>query len=326
MTYLVTGGAGFIGSHLCETLLGRGEQVIALDNFNDYYDPQRKRRNIAALLGRPGFTLWEGDLRDPAGLQALFERHRPSHIAHLAGMANPRYSIQYPLLYSDVNVGGTVNLWECAARGGVRAFVQASTSSVYGASPTPWTETTATDRPLSPYAATKKAAEVLCYTFHYQTGIPTRVVRFFTVYGPKGRPDMTPSIFVEAMRRGQPITLFNGGEGVYRDWTYIDDIVSGVVATLDSDLPYEIFNLGNSQPVMLRSFIDTLQAITGMEAIINPQPLPAADPSITFADTSKARSLLGWAPTTDIEVGLERYWEWYLAEQANGSSTSKETA
>jgi UDP-glucuronate 4-epimerase len=318
MTYLVTGGAGFIGSHLCEALLRRGEQVVALDNFNDYYDPRRKRRNIAPLLERQGFTLWEGDLRDLESLKALFAQHQLTHIAHLGGMANPRYSMQFPMLYETVNVGGTINLWECVASSKVKAFVQASTSSVYGLSPTPWTETTSTDRPLSPYAATKKAAEVLGYTFHYQHGIPTRIVRFFTVYGPKGRPDMTPSLFVEAMRRNQPITLFNGGEGVYRDWTYIDDIVSGVIAALDTDLPFEIFNLGNSQPVMLRSFIDTLQAITGLPVTINAQPLPAADPPITYADTSKAKALLNWAPTTDIESGLERYWEWYQAEQTNG--------
>lgn len=317
MSYLVTGGAGFIGSHLCEALLRRGESVIALDNFNDYYDPQRKRRNIAPLLDHPHFQLWEGDLRDLANVQAMFERHHPTHIAHLAGMANPRYSLRYPQLYADVNVTGTINLWECAARGKVRAFVQASTSSVYGAAPTPWSETTPTDRPLSPYAATKKAAEVLGYTFHYQTQIPTRIVRFFTVYGPKGRPDMTPSLFVDAMRRNQPITLFNGGEGVYRDWTYIDDIVRGIIAALDTDLPFEIFNLGNSQPIMLRIFIDLLQAITGMTAQINAQPLPTADPTITYADTTKAQTLLGWTPTTDIESGLERYWQWFQAERFN---------
>lgn len=317
MTYLVTGGAGFIGSHLCETLLRRGEQVVAFDNFNDYYDPRRKRRNVAPLLEQAGFSLWEGDLRDLESLQALFEQHKPTHIAHLGGMANPRYSMQHPLLYEAVNVGGTINLWECVARSKAQAFVQASTSSVYGLSPTPWSETTSTDRPLSPYAATKKAAEVLCYTFHYQYQVPTRIVRFFTVYGPKGRPDMTPTLFVEAMRRNKPITLFNGGEGVYRDWTYIDDIISGVVAALDTTLQFEVFNLGNSQPVMLRSFIDTLQAVSGLSAVINAQPLPSADPPITFADTHKAHSMLNWSPTTDIETGLERYWEWYQAEQAN---------
>ena len=316
MTYLVTGGAGFIGSHLCEALLRRGEQVVALDNFNDYYDPRRKRRNVAPLLERQGFALWEGDLRDRDSLQGLFARHQPTHIAHLGGMANPRYSMQHPLLYEAVNVAGTINLWECASKGATKAFVQASTSSVYGLSPTPWTENTSTDRPLSPYAATKKAAEVLGYTFHYQYRIPTRIVRFFTVYGPKGRPDMTPSLFVEAMRRNQPITLFNGGEGVYRDWTFIDDIVAGVLAALDTDLAFEVFNLGNSQPVMLRSFIDTLQAVTGLPVTINAQPLPAADPPITYADISKAQALLNWAPVTDIESGLERYWEWYQAEEA----------
>ncbi|MFD3166494.1 GDP-mannose 4,6-dehydratase [Herpetosiphon sp. NSE202] len=314
MTYLVTGGAGFIGSHLCETLLQRGERVIAFDNFNDYYSPERKRRNVADLLKHPNFVLWEGDLRDPASLLALFEHHRPSHVAHLAGMANPRYSLQHPALYSAVNVEGSVNVWQAAIKYGIQAFVQASTSSVYGLAPTPWHEALATDQPLSPYAATKKAAELLAYTFHYQSQIPTRVVRFFTVYGPKGRPDMTPTIFVEAMRKQEPIVLYNGGVDVYRDWTYVDDIVSGVIAVLDSDRAFDIFNLGNSTPVMLRSFIDTLQAITGIEAIIEAKPLSSADPPITFADTSKAQQLLGWKPTTDIEDGLERYWHWYKSE------------
>ncbi len=311
MTYLVTGGAGFIGSHLSEALLLRGEKVVVLDNFNDYYSPQRKRQNIARLLEQPNFVLWEGDFRDRETLAALWDQHRPTHIAHLGGMANPRYSLQHPALYSAVNVEGSVNLWEQAIRHETRAFVQASTSSVYGLAPTPWTEETPTDRPLSPYAATKKAAEVLAYTFHYQYQIPARIVRFFTVYGPRGRPDMTPTLFVDAMRAKRPITLFNGGEGVYRDWTYIADIVAGVLAALDCDLPFEIFNLGNSQPVMLRTFIDMLEEITGMQAQIESQPLPAADPPITFADTSKAQRLLGWQPHTSLIDGLSHYWEWY---------------
>ncbi len=314
MTYLVTGGAGFIGSHLCETLLARGEQVVALDNFNDYYSPERKRKNVASLLEHKRFSLWEGDLRDAESLKALFAEHKPSHVAHLAGMANPRYSIKHPELYAAVNVEGSVNLWQAAMPYGLKAFVQASTSSVYGLSPTPWREDMNTDRPLSPYAATKKASELLAYTFHYQTQIPTRIVRFFTVYGPKGRPDMTPSLFVDAMRQHKPIVLYNGGEHVYRDWTYVSDIVAGVIKVLDSNYPYEVFNLGNSTPVMLRSFIDTLQAITGMNAIIDAQPLPPADPPITYADTTKAKKLLNWQPTTDVEDGLERYWHWYKTE------------
>ncbi|MEN9936080.1 MAG: hypothetical protein RLZZ387_2659 [Chloroflexota bacterium] len=314
MRYLVTGGAGFIGSHLCDALLARGEEVICLDNFNDYYSPARKRRNVAGNLGRPGYTLVEADFRDQAALAEVFATHRPEKVAHLGAMAGPRPSMERPELYEDVNVRGTLNLLHLAGRTGARGFVLASTSSVYGMSPTPWSEESPSDRPLSYYAATKKAAEVVAYTAHNQYGTPTRVVRFFTVYGPRGRPDMTPSLFVEPMRAGRPITLFNGGVGVYRDWTYVDDIVAGVVAALDADLPYEVFNLGNSSPVELRSFISALEGVTGLRALIEPRPLPPADPPTTYADVGKARRVLGFDPRTSVEQGLARFWEWYQRE------------
>jgi UDP-glucuronate 4-epimerase len=314
MRYLVTGGAGFIGSHLADALLARGDEVICVDNFNDYYDPARKRRNIAGASANPRYTLVESDFRDMATMQQVFATHRPERVAHIGAMAGPRPSVERPTLYEEVNVRGTVNLLELAAKHGVQGFAFASTSSVYGAAPTPWTEDLATDRPLSPYAATKKAAEVLAYTFHYLYKMPTRVVRFFTVYGPRGRPDMTPYVFVDAMIKNKPITLYNGGEGVYRDWTYVDDIVAGVVAALDSDLPFEIFNLGNSSPVQLRDFIATLERVTDLEARIDSKPLPAADPPITYANVDKARRLLGFDPKTPVEQGLERFWAWYQAE------------
>jgi UDP-glucuronate 4-epimerase len=314
MRYLVTGGAGFIGSHLADTLLARGDEVICVDNFNDYYSPARKRRNIAGALAQPGYTLVEGDFRDPAAMAQLFATHRPERIAHIGAMAGPRPSVERPLLYEDVNVRGTVNLLDLAHRHGVQGFVLASTSSVYGQAPTPWSEDLATDRPLSPYAATKKAAEVLAYTFHYLHKLPTRVVRFFTVYGPRGRPDMTPYLFVDAMLKRKPITLFNGGIGVYRDWTYVDDIVAGVVAALDSDIPFDTFNLGNSSPVQLCDFIALLEQVTDLEAIVDNQPLPAADPPITYANVEKARRLLGFQPTTWLEQGLAQFWAWYQAE------------
>jgi UDP-glucuronate 4-epimerase len=314
MRYLVTGGAGFIGSHLADHLLARGDEVICLDNFNDYYAPARKRRNIAAALTKPGYTLVEGDFRDQEQMQQLFATHRPQRIAHLGAMAGPRPSVQRPLLYEEVNVRGTVNLLDLARQHGCEGFVLASTSSVYGQAPTPWTEDLATDRPLSPYAATKKAAEVLAYTFHYLYQMPTRVVRFFTVYGPRGRPDMTPYVFVDAMMQRKPITLFNGGEGVYRDWTYVDDIVAGVIAALDSDISFDIFNLGNSSPVQLRDFISLLEQVTDLEAIIDSKPLPAADPPITYANVDKARQLLGFAPQTSMQQGLENFWAWYQDE------------
>jgi UDP-glucuronate 4-epimerase len=315
MRYLITGGAGFIGSSLADALLARGDQVICLDNFNPYYDPARKRRNVAAALDRPGYTLVEGDFRDQALLEQIFAEHRPEALAHLGGMANPRYSVDHPHLYTDVNVRGSLNLFELAGRHGLRSLVYASTSSVYGRAPTPWTEDLPTDRPLSPYAATKKAAELLAYTLHNQYGTPTRVVRFFTVYGPRGRPDMTPALFVDRMRRREPITLFNGGAGVYRDWTYIGDIVAGLLATLDSELPFEVFNLGNSNPVQLRDFMETLERVTGMEARIEERPLPETEPPVTYADITKAQRLLGFRPSTPLELGLERFWAWYRDEE-----------
>ncbi|WP_298816580.1 GDP-mannose 4,6-dehydratase [Chloroflexus sp.] len=315
MTYLVTGAAGFIGSHLVDHLLARGEQVIGLDNFVDYYNPLRKRRNLAQALQHRGFTLVEGDIRDTETIVTLFERFRPRFVAHLAAMPGPRPSIANPQLYESVNVGGTLVILEQARRADVEHLVLASTSSVYGkTNRVPFREDDNTDRPLSPYAATKKAAEVLAYTFHSLYGTPISVARFFTVYGPRGRPDMTPYLFVERMVRGQPITLFNGGENLFRDYTYIDDIIAGVINALDRPRAYEIFNLGHSQPVELRRFVSLLEQITGYRAQIETRPLPATEPPITYADTTKAAQLLDFVPTVAIEEGLERFWAWYRAE------------
>ncbi|WP_129676233.1 NAD-dependent epimerase/dehydratase family protein [Candidatus Chloroploca sp. Khr17] len=312
MTILVTGGAGFIGSHVVDALLQRGEQVVCLDNFVPYYDPARKRHNLQWASQQPGFTLVEADLRDATALAALFERYAPSRIVHLAALPGPRPSIENPSLYEQVNVGGTVNLLQVACRYKVRNLVLASTSSVYGKTEQiPFVESDATDRPLSPYAATKKAAEVLAYTFHSLYGLPVSVVRFFTVYGPRGRPDMTPYLFVEKMVRQQPFVLFNGGVQLFRDYTYIDDIVGGVLAALDQPHPYEIFNLGNASPVEMQQFVRLLETITGLQAQIEVRPLPATEPPLTFADTSKAARLLGYASSTSVEEGLERFWHWY---------------
>lgn len=320
MTYLVTGGAGFIGSHLVDALLRRGERVVCVDNFTDYYDPARKRRNLAWALDQPGLTLAEADIRDYAALEAIFSAHRPRRVAHLAALPGPRPSIANPTLYTAVNVGGTVNMLELARRHEVESFMLASTSSVYGrAVKTPFEESDPTDRPLSPYAATKKAAEVLAYTFHSLYAMPTSVVRFFTVYGPRGRPDMTPYLFVDKMIRGEPITVFNGGEQLFRDYTYVDDIVAGVLAALDRPQGYEIFNLGNSQPVELRRFVALLEQITGLPARVEAKPLPATEPPITFASTEKAGRLLGFESNTHVEEGLQRFWEWYKQEVQPGS-------
>ncbi|MBX0329076.1 GDP-mannose 4,6-dehydratase [Oscillochloris sp. ZM17-4] len=315
MTYLVTGGAGFIGSTLVDALLRRGERVVCLDNFTSYYTPARKRRNIAWAAAQPGYTLAEADLRDAEALEDVFATHRPSRVVHLAAMPGPRPSIADPALYEAVNVGGSVRMLDLARRYEVESFVLASTSSVYGkAERLPFEEVDRTDRPLSPYAATKKAAEVLAYTFHSLYGMPVNVVRFFTVYGPRGRPDMTPYLFVDKMVRGEPFVLFNGGVELFRDYTYVDDIVAGVMAAVDRPLGYEIFNLGNAQPVEMRHFVGLLEQITGRAATIESRPLPATEPPITFASTEKAQRLLGFAPTTSVEAGLARFWEWYQAE------------
>lgn len=315
MRYLVTGGAGFVGSHLSEALLRRGDEVIVVDNFNDYYSPGRKRRNIAAVLGQPGYTLVEADFCDLEAMTTLFARYRPQKVAHIGAMAGPRPSMQRPLLYEKVNVTGTVVLLELARQYDVQAFVFASTSSVYGRTDKiPFVEDDPTDRPLSPYAATKKSCEVLAYTFHQLYGMPTAGLRFFTVYGPRGRPDMTPFLFMEPMRSGTPIRLFNGGIEVYRDWTYIEDIVSGVIGALDAALPFEIFNLGNSQPVQLIDFVRTLERVTGLQAVIEATPLPATDPPITYADVGKAQRLLGYNPQITVDEGLSRFWDWYQVE------------
>jgi UDP-glucuronate 4-epimerase len=315
MTYLVTGGAGFIGSHLVDALLRRGEQVVCLDNFTNYYDPERKRRNIAAAMAQPGFTLVEADIRDAEALAGVFATYRPKRVAHLSALPGPRPSIADPALYAAVNVGGTVNMLELARKHGVEGFLLASTSSVYGrAEKTPFVETDSTDRPLSPYAATKKAAEVLAYTFHSLYGTPMSVVRFFTVYGPRGRPDMTPYLFVDKMVRGESFVLFEGGVDLLRDYTYVDDIVAGVQAALDRARGYEIFNLGNSQPVEMRRFVELLEQITGLSAKIETRPLPPTEPPITFADTSKAGRMLGFESSVNVEEGLARFWEWYRSE------------
>ncbi|MEM8531003.1 MAG: GDP-mannose 4,6-dehydratase [Chloroflexota bacterium] len=314
MRYLVTGGAGFIGSHLADALLSRDAEVICVDNFNDYYNPSRKRANIATALQHPVYTLVEGDFRDAAAMEHIFETYRPNRVAHIGGMANPRASLHRPTLYEEVNVRGTLNLLELAGRYNVQDFVYASTSSVYGRAPTPWSEDIKTDQPLSPYAATKKAGELLAYTYHNHYGLPTRVVRFFTVYGPRGRPDMTPMLFVGPMLNQKPITLFNGGEGVYRDWTYVDDIVAGVVAALECDIPFDVFNLGNSHPVQLCDFVALLERITGHKAIIDAKPLSEAEPKITFANTEKAERLLDFQPRIELEEGLSHFWSWYKDE------------
>ena len=313
---LVTGGAGFIGSHTTQALLDRGDEVICLDNFNDYYDPQRKYKNAALFVGRPGYTLIEGDIRDQDTLETLFEAHQPRRVIHIAAMAGVRYSIRHPELYESVNVRGTLNILELARRYEIENMAFASSSSVYGArQKVPFSEDDRVDTPVSPYAATKRAAELLCYTYHHLYGLNVTALRFFTVYGPRGRPDMSPYLFTEAVFRGTELKRFGDGSTL-RDYTYIDDIVQGVVAAVDRPLGYEIINLGNSQPILLRDYIALVEKLVGKRANVVQYPMPSGDVPRTFADISKARRLLDYDPQMPFEKGMARFVSWYRTEVA----------
>lgn len=311
MEILVTGGAGFIGSHTVEALLARGDRVIALDNFNDYYNPEYKHSNVAPFIGNPNFRLVHADLRDRPALERLFTTEPIRRIIHLAAMAGPRPSVENPSLYEEVNVKGTLNLVELAVKQGVQHFVYASSSSVYGGdAEVPYREDARTDRPLSPYAASKKMSEVLLYTFHYLYGLPVTVLRFFTVYGPKGRPDMAVHLFTDWISRGEPVRLYGDGtQG--RDYTYVSDTVSGVVAALDRPSGYQTYNLGNSSPQTNAHLIELIEAELGTKATIIKRDYPSSDPHLTWADITRARRDLGYNPQVSLEEGVKRFIEWY---------------
>lgn len=310
-TVLVTGGAGFIGSHLCGALLARGDRVLCLDNFNDYYNPAFKRANIEGYHAHPAFTLVEGDIRDRDLVQRLFAEHTPQRVAHLAAMAGVRYSIERAPLYVDVNLQGTVSLLDAAREHAVENFVFASTSSVYGATQDiPFQESQPTDAPLAPYPATKKAGEVMGHAFHNMFGLNFTALRFFTVYGPRNRPDMMAYKVMKAIVDDETVTLFDGGE-LHRDWTYVDDIIHGVVGALDTPLGYDVLNIGRGEPVHLGEFVSIIEELVGHPARIRSVPAPPSEPSITYADTSKAAALFGYQPRTSIREGLAHTWEWY---------------
>ncbi|TEU16851.1 MAG: NAD-dependent epimerase/dehydratase family protein [Anaerolineales bacterium] len=320
MKVLITGGAGFIGSHNTAALLNRGDQVVCLDNFNDYYNPERKRKNVSGFLDDIDYRLYEGDIRARERLEEVFAKEKPDKVIHVAAMAGVRPSIERPLLYEEVNVKGTLNMLEAARRHRVTNFLFASSSSVYGGQEkVPFSEDDPIAHPISPYAATKAAGELLCHTYHHLYGLNITCLRFFTVYGPKGRPDMAPYLFTRWVFEGAELKMFGDGT-TSRDYTYIDDIVSGVVAALDADLSYEIINLGNSQTVVLRDFIALVEKLVGKKANIVQLPMQPGDVPRTWADISKARCLLGYDPQTPFEEGMKHFVAWYrqevLAEQA----------
>ena len=311
MKVLVTGAAGFIGSHVAERLLQRGDIVVGVDNFNDYYDPARKRANAALLATHERFNMVEADIRDRPRMLGLFAEQRFEGVAHLAAMAGVRYAVEHPEVYGEVNVNGTINLLDGARLNGVGCFVCASTSSVYGDTDTiPFIETDPCNLPLQPYAATKKACEVLGYSYHHLFDLNFTAVRFFTVYGPRGRPDMMAYKVLDNIFTGRQVPLYNQGQ-MYRDWTYVDDTVSGVVAALDRPLGYDILNLGRGEPVLLADFIALLEELTGRTAHLTPAPMMSADVVRTYADISKARRLLDYDPQISVREGVSRFWEWY---------------
>ena len=308
---LVTGAAGFIGSHTARVLLARGYAVVGVDDFNDYYPVSLKEDRVRHLLNHPQFTLHRGDISDAAFLNSVFEQHSIERIAHLAARAGVRYSLLHPDLYQQVNVGGTLNVLECARRFEVEQMVFASTSSVYGGNTKiPFVESDPVDTPISPYAATKRAAELLCYTYHHLYKFPVTVLRFFTVYGPWGRPDMALFKFTKSILEGEPIEVFNGGD-MRRDFTYIDDIVSGVVGALERPMGFETINLGNSHSEALEDFIALLEKELGQKAQRKNLPMQPGDVPATHADISKAQRLLGFSPQTKIQDGIPRFVEWY---------------
>src|SRR6478735_8211686 len=314
-TFLVTGVAGFIGSHTASRLLERGDHVVGLDNFNDYYDPARKRSNVQAVRMTASdhgtFTFIEGDIRDRGLLTRLFEAHRLSGVAHLAAMAGVRSSVEDPWLYYDCNLTGTLNLLDAACRFNNPNFVFASTSSAYGnTKQIPFIETDTADRPLAPYPASKRAAELLGHSYHHMQGLDFTALRFFTVYGPRGRPDMMTYKILESIRTSVAMPLFNNGH-MHRDWTFVDDVVTGIVAALDKRLGYEVINIGRGEPVLVADYIKTIEQLAGKKAPFTNEPMMKADVDFTFANIDKARALLGYSPRISVEEGVRRSYEWY---------------
>ncbi len=324
-TILVTGAAGFIGSHAVEQLVKRGDRVIGLDNLNDYYDPARKEANLQEVTGLAlakqwtgSFEFLKGDIRDRQLVADLFSDHQFDAIIHLAAMAGVRVSIDDPGLYYDVNVMGTLALLDAAVgRIGKQkpekspTFIFASTSSVYGNTQTvPFVPDDMCDRPLAPYAASKRASEMLAYTYHHLHGLDSTVFRFFTVYGPRGRPDMMAYKVLDNIFTGCDVPLYNNGN-MYRDWTYVEDIVSGLVAAVDRPLGYEILNLGRGEPVLLSDFVKGIEHLAEGTANLTSTPMMDADIAYTFADISKTRQLLQYDPQISVPEGVSRFWQWY---------------
>ena len=329
MKILLTGAAGFIGSTATLRLLARGDEVIGLDNLNDYYDVQLKRDRLARLTPHPNFDFVQMDVADRPGIEALFAKERFDRVVHLAAQAGVRYSLKNPHAYIDSNVVGFMNILEGCRHSQVQHLVYASSSSVYGGNTRmPFSEHDSVDHPVSMYAATKKANELMAHTYSHLFGLPTTGLRFFTVYGPWGRPDMALFLFTKAILEGKPIDVFNHGE-MRRDFTFVDDIVEGVIRVLDrvaapaadyrpeepdpgtSNAPFRIFNIGNHNPVPLLDFIACIEDALGLKAQKNLLPLQDGDVPATYADVDALRDWVGFTPATDIRTGIGRFVDWY---------------
>lgn len=313
-TYVVTGSAGFIGSNVASMLLDRGDEVIGVDNFADTYDPRLKRWRHAGLIDRDGFHFIGADITQMEQLVPVFES-QPEAVFNLAARAGVRSSVDNPWAYVDTNITGLLNLLEMCRSTGVGKFIQASTSSLYGdGDRVPFLESTDTSRPLSPYAATKGAAELMAATYHHLHGLDVSVLRFFTVYGPAGRPDMAPFRFVKWISEGTPVTLY--GDGFQsRDFTYVDDIAKGVVAAL-RPVGYDVFNLGAGRPIKVLDLIKEIEKATDRTAILQQEDAHLSDVAITWADTTHSEEVLGWKPEIDVESGIKDTVDWYRENQS----------
>ncbi len=312
---LVTGGAGFIGSHLCERLLKENYEVVCLENFNDFYNPKIKEDNITDLLKYENFILVRGDILDVKLLEKIFAENKIDKIIHLAAIAGVRPSLVAPTKYIEVDIKGTVNLLEVAKKYKIEQFIFGSSSSVYGInSKIPFSEEDRVDLQISPYATAKRSGELYCATYHHLYGIPITILRFFTVYGPRQRPDMAIHKFTKLMRQGKPIPVFGNGESK-RDYTYISDAVEGIVKSIDRIYNFEIFNIGNSETVKLRELIEIIADKLNVNPKIEQLPEQLGDVPITCADISKAKRMLGYNPSTSIELGIENFVNWYLIKK-----------
>jgi UDP-glucuronate 4-epimerase len=314
-TILLTGAAGFIGSNTATALLARGDRVVGVDNLNDYYDPARKHANLEEVRAEAPdpekFLFHRADIRDEREMDRIFAEHEPDVLIHLAAMAGVRASMDNPRLYLDVNLNGTLTLLDVAQRHGQPPIVFASTSSVYGRTKViPFIESDRADRPLAPYPASKRAAELLGHSYHHLYGQNFTALRFFTVYGPRGRPDMMAYLVLDNIFTGKEVPLYNNGQ-MHRDWTFIDDIVRGVIAAADRPLGFEVINLGRGKPILLADFVRMIEDLAGKRSNLTDQPMPAADVEYTYANIDRARELLDYSPRVSVEQGVRAFWEWY---------------